>query len=120
MDGDGEEVDAFGGIFSVEIAGADDFLRLGEDERIVRRRVDFRRDDVLHELDGVVRDAVDLRHAADRVRVLHFVAKPVRDGNLRRVRLRVQQRPQSTGRFALARMRADRVDVLAEGRRCSF
>ena len=60
MDGNGEEIDGFSWIFSVQIAGADNFLRLGEDERIVRRRIDFHRDDVLHEFDDVVRDAMHL------------------------------------------------------------
>ena len=44
----------------MQIAGADNFLRLGEDERIVRRRIDFHRDNVSHEFDDVVRDAMHL------------------------------------------------------------
>ena len=78
-------IDAYSGIFSVEITRADDFLRLGEDEQIVNRRVDIGWDDFLHKLNGVMRDAVHLSHATDRVRVQHFVAKPVGDGNLRRM-----------------------------------
>ena len=59
MDGNGEEIDVLSKVFSLKIAGADDFLRLGEDERIVCRRINIRWDDVLHEFDGVVREAID-------------------------------------------------------------
>ena len=120
MDGNREIIHAFGRIFSVEISGADDFLRVGEDERIIGRRVDLRRNHVLHKLDSVVRDAVNLRHAADRVRVLHFVAKPMRNGDLRRIRLRMQQGSKSTSCFALTGMRTRVVDVAAEGGRRAF
>ena len=62
-----------------------------------------------------MRDAVHLRHASNRVSVLHFVAESVRDGDFRGIRLRVEQRSESAGRFALARMRSGGVDVAVEG-----
>ena len=70
MDPDGQVVESLGGIFSVKVAGGDRLSPLGEHDRVIRGAVDLGRDDAADKLDGVVRDAVDLRRAPQCVRVL--------------------------------------------------
>ncbi len=62
----------------MKVAGGDDFVSVGEDERVVGGGVQLDVEDAAHEFDRVVHHAVDLRHAAQRVRVLHAAAVPVR------------------------------------------
>ena len=71
--GDRQEIHRQSDRLSVEIARRDDHVLLGEDRRIVRRGVDFRGQHALHIVDRVLRGSVNLRHAAERIGVLHVV-----------------------------------------------
>ena len=67
---DGEEVERHRHRLPVKIAAAEQ-IAVVEHERIVGRRVQLSPDDARGELDRVEHRAVHLRHAAQRVRVLH-------------------------------------------------
>ncbi len=59
---------------SVELSRADDLLRVGEHDRIVRDRVELALEHGLHVRERLLVRAVDLRDAAQRIRILHTVA----------------------------------------------
>jgi hypothetical protein len=64
-----------------------------EDERVVSGGVDLPRDDPFDELDRVQRWPVNLRHTAERVRILNTrVAIPVRFPNLAPLEERSKER----------------------------
>ena len=63
---------------SVEIAARDDFVGVREHERIIGRRVHLAFHDACHMGEGIAERAVNLRHAADTVGVLHLVAVRMR------------------------------------------
>ena len=67
---DGEEVERHRDRLSVKVAAAQQLAGL-EHERIVGRGVQLAADDARGEVDRVEHRAVHLRHAAQRVRVLH-------------------------------------------------
>ena len=68
---------------AVELSRADHFAGVGEHERVVGHRVDLARDHALNVLQRSLERAVDLRHAAQRVRILHAIALDVALEHLR-------------------------------------
>ena len=77
----------------MEIATADDLAAIGEHERIVCGRVQLSADDLVHEVDSVVHNAVNLnksmlspsfitinnlRNTTQCIRILHTIAHAVR------------------------------------------
>ena len=97
---------------AVEVAAADHLSRR-EDEWVVGRRVDLDAEDALELGQRVASGAVDLRHAAEAVGVLHPV---LGIGAMGRPDLAVrQQRAQVPGRCDLPRVRARGDQLLREG-----
>ncbi len=85
-----------------------------EDERVVRRGVELRRDQPLGESDGLEHRPVHLRHAAQRVGVLHArVVRTVRLADL----APFEQGAQQGCRFLLGGLPARLVDARVERRR---
>ena len=85
----------------MEVAAGDDAAFVGKDERVVGRRVHLHLDDCTGVGDGIARGAVHLRHAAQRIRVLHFailagLCQDFASGD---------QSPEVAGAGLLARMR---------------
>mmetsp|Transcript_1111 Transcript_1111/g.3986 ORF Transcript_1111/g.3986 Transcript_1111/m.3986 type:complete len:289 (-) Transcript_1111:759-1625(-) len=117
LDADGEVVAHLRGILPVEVATAQQAVILGEHHGVVGGTVDLSVENAGDELDGVVCDAVHLRHAAEGVGVLHGAAGHVALCNLRRVGLAVEESPQACGSLALARVRARSMDLRVERRR---
>ena len=74
--GDSERVHGDGDRLAVEIAGRDDHVLVREDVRVVGGRVDFVLDHGLDIQDVVFDCAVDLRDAAEAVRVLDVLLRP--------------------------------------------
>ena len=114
--GDGQlgEVQGEGHGLAVEVAAADDQPAAGgrggrvghaarrEDERVVGGRVQLDVEDAAQIVERVANGAVDLGHAAERVRVLDLVGRGVVAGHERRV---AQQPAQFGGDGDLAGMR---------------
>ena len=71
MDPNGQVVHRLGGVLPVEVPRRDSLPPLSQHDRVVRCAVHFRGDDAAHEIDGVVRDAVHLGRAAQRVGILN-------------------------------------------------
>ena len=81
-DGRGEQVGSQGDRLGVEVAARQHLAGVGEHERVVGRRIHLPFDDAGDERQGVAEGAVDLRHAADAVGVLHLPAIGVRRDDL--------------------------------------
>ncbi len=97
----------------MEVAAADHVgvpVVADEDDRVVRDREDLPLEGRPREGQGVPRRAVHLRHAPERVRVLHFVTVGVA---LRDLRVR-QERAQVVRALGLPRMRAHALDPRVE------
>ena len=94
----------------MEVASGNDLARVGEDQRIVGDGIHLALDDRDHVGDGVAERAVHLRHAADAVGVLHFVAVGVGDHD----RAVLQQSPQIGRAGCLAGMGPNLLDARIE------
>src|SRR5262249_18807410 len=70
----GEQVSGQGERLAVKVPARDDLVRVGKDERVIGGGVHVTLDDAGDVGQRVAQRAVDLRHAADRVSVLHLVA----------------------------------------------
>ena len=97
---------------AVEVPAGDDLARVCEDERVVRGRPRLHLDGGARGHERVARRAVNLRHAAQRVGVLHArVAFEVRGAYL----AVAQKLAQVRGHFHLSAVRARAVYALVEG-----
>ena len=95
---------------TVEVAVRDELAALGEDERIVGGGVQLDRDGLLGVRQQIPARAVNLRRAAQRVRVLHLVAPAVRLDDRRAL----DQPNDVRGRLRLSRKRSERLDLRPE------
>ncbi len=96
---------------AVEVAGRDDARRVADEDGVVGDRVEVDRDEAPAEADALARGAVDLRDAAQRVRVLQRAVSGAPGGAGAG-----EHGPQALGRPDLPGERAQGVDVGVERR----
>ena len=98
---------------TVEVAPRHDVAVLRQHDRVVRDGVQLDLEDAAREREHVAGRSVDLRGAAERVRVLHEVlAVPVR----REDRRALEEEPEVRGARGLPRMRAEALEPVVERR----
>ena len=110
---DREAIEAHRDRLSVEVPVGDDQLLVEKDERVVGRRVELDRDRSFDVREQIAARAVDLRCAAQRVRVLHLVAPAVPLDDRRPL----EQRPQRRRTPSLPGERPRRLDRRMEALR---
>lgn len=99
----------------MEITPRDGFSSLCKHHRIIRGTVDFCVNDVLHKVDGVICNTMNLRTAAHGIGILDAVTETVALGYLRGMVVRVQQGAETGGHLNLAWVWPQGMDVAVEG-----
>ena len=118
VDGDGQVVEGLRGVLAMEVASRDDdglAIVVAEDHGVVRGAVQLGGEDVAHEGDGVVHDAMHLRSAAQRVRVLDLLLVGQLLEDLALVQVVVQAGAHALSHGTLALVLARIVDEVAVG-----